>query len=173
MPIATGRLFHRLDARDRVLLDRWSLRGESHRAARHAWVAITQLGSAPVTIGLVVVPWWLEPWPRHITVQAALALAISHLLAQGIKRRVSRERPADTALIPCPDRFSFPSGHATAVLAVALSYALAFPAAGGPLMVCAALAGWSRVVLGVHFPSDVLAGQLVAVVTVIGVRLLA
>jgi len=173
MPLAAGRLLHRVDVTDHDLLDRWSLRGESHRAARGAWMLVTQAGSAAVTIALVVVPYWLAPWPRRISIQAGLALAISHLLVQCIKRRVSRERPTDTALIRCPDRFSFPSGHATAILAVALTYALAFPAAGGLLMVFAALAGWSRVVLGVHFPSDVLAGQLLAVVTVVAVRLLA
>ncbi len=135
-------------------------------AARHPG------GGPALTIGLVLVPLWLAPWPRRISAQAGLALAVSHLLVQCIKRRVSRERPAATALIRCPDRFSFPSGHATASLAVALTYALAFPAAGGPLLVLAGLAGWSRVVLGVHFPSDVVAGQLLAVVTVVAVRLL-
>ncbi len=171
MPLAAG-LLHRVDVKDHVLLDRWSLRDESHLAARRVWMLVTQAGSAGVTIGLVVVPFWLGPWPRRVSAQAALALAVSHVLVQCIKRRVSRERPADTALIPCPDRFSFPSGHATAILAVSLTYALAFPVAGGPLMVLAGLAGWSRVVLGVHFPSDVLAGQLLAVVTVVAVRAL-
>ena len=72
------------------------------------------------------------------------------------------------AAIQEPDRFSFPSGHATASLAVALPYAVVFPLWAGPLLLLALLVGFSRVRLGVHYPSDVLVGQLIAIGTMIG-----
>ena len=70
------------------------------------------------------------------------------------------------ALVREPDRFSFPSGHATAAMAVTLAYAVVFPAWAPLLMLLAAAVGFSRVRLGVHYPSDVVAGQLVALGTV-------
>jgi len=63
------------------------------------------------------------------------------------------------------DRFSFPSGHSAAAMAVAFSFALALPVAAGPLLVVAVLVGASRVFLGVHYPGDVLAGQAIAIAT--------
>jgi undecaprenyl-diphosphatase len=98
--------------------------------------------------------------------QALATLIGSHLVVQLLKRTIVRGRPAGTCqLEPTvrePDRFSFPSGHATASMAVALAYAAAFPAFAVPLVLLAMLVGFSRIRLGVHYPSDVLAGQLIA-----------
>jgi undecaprenyl-diphosphatase len=70
------------------------------------------------------------------------------------------------ALVREPDRFSFPSGHATAAMAVALAYAVVFPALAPLLIAVAEAVGFSRVRLGVHYPSDVLVGQVIAIGTV-------
>jgi undecaprenyl-diphosphatase len=68
-----------------------------------------------------------------------------------------------------PDRFSFPSGHAAASMSVALGYGVTFPVLAVPLLVLALLVGFSRVRLGVHFPGDVLVGQMMAFLTAAGV----
>ncbi|HET6837356.1 MAG TPA: phosphatase PAP2 family protein [Gemmatimonadales bacterium] len=96
-------------------------------------------------------------------------MVLSHLIVQLIKRTVSRARPSTVdrlvSLVAEPDRFSFPSGHATASMSVALVYGAAFPAWSLPLLLLAVVVGFSRVRLRVHYPSDVLVGQLIAAVT--------
>jgi len=88
-----------------------------------------------------------------------------------------RTRPADSgmreALVREPDRFSFPSGHAAATMSVALGYGIVFPVLALPLLSLAMLVGFSRVRLGVHFPGDVLVGQLIALTTAAVVLLIA
>jgi undecaprenyl-diphosphatase len=165
------RMVRRLDHHDRGLLDRWALGQRPGTVRRRSWIAITHAGGAVATIGSVVLPLLLGSWPHHVSLRVALALTISHLVVQAIKRLVGRERPMQTAHVRCPDRFSFPSGHATAALAVALSYGLAFPAVALPLVAFALLVGWSRVVLGVHYPGDVIVGQCIAALTVVGLAL--
>jgi undecaprenyl-diphosphatase len=105
---------------------------------------------------------------------ALATLTLSHLIVQLVKRTVVRVRPSmryrHAGLVRDPDRFSFPSGHATASMAVALSYGAVFFDWAVPLAVLAALVGFSRVRLGVHYPSDVLIGQVIAGATAAGVR---
>ena len=61
-----------------------------------------------------------------------------------------------TTLLP-PDRFSFPSGHTITAFAVTASVGLFYPAVLPGLLFCAASVGLSRIMLGMHFLSDVLA----------------
>ena len=142
-------------------------------ALRRGWLVVTHAGGATATIAAVLIPLILVPWPRADSWRAALSLAVSHLVVQVIKRFVCRPRPDGPVGISIPDRFSFPSGHATASLAVALAYAAAFPSITVPLVALGLIVGWSRVALGVHYPGDVLAGQLIATLTVLAVTLLA
>ncbi len=109
----------------------------------------------------------------------AFSLAISFLLSQVLKRSFSRTRPdlpvGIRSLIQAPDRFSFPSGHATAALSIALPVALALPLPVGLLVLGLGVAvGLTRCYLGVHFPGDVLAGwSLAAISTLLAPALLA
>ena len=59
-----------------------------------------------------------------------------------------------------PTSTSFPSGHAASAAAFATGVASAFPEAGIPLSVAAAIVAYSRVHTGVHYPADVIAGAL-------------
>lgn len=166
----THMIFARLDARDRALFRRWSTFEHAPRKTRAFWIALTHLGGASCTIGAVVLPLFLARGAFTSAARQALAaLLISHLVVQLIKRSVGRPRPSCSeichTLVAEPDRFSFPSGHAAAAMSVGFVYAMAFPAIAPVLIPLAMLVGMSRVVLGVHYPGDVLIGQLIAALT--------
>lgn len=168
-------LLQRLDARDRALFARWVLAPSRRSAVRRVWVSVTHLGGAWCTLGFAMAPYLPStPWERPGALPLTL-LVLSHLVVQVVKRTIGRPRPSCStvraSLIEEPDRFSFPSGHSTAAMAVALGYALSFPDLAAPLVSLAVIVGLSRVVLGVHFPGDVFVGQLIACLTAIGTLL--
>jgi undecaprenyl-diphosphatase len=160
----------RLDARDRALFLRWALGEESARASRRLWTGLTTGGGATATIGGSLGPLLLADgaW-RAGAGRALLLLVLSHLLVQLVKRTVGRPRPSMgtscAALVAEPDRFSFPSGHAAAAMSLALGYGAVLPAVAPLLISLAAVVGFSRVALGVHYPGDVVVGQALALLT--------
>jgi undecaprenyl-diphosphatase len=103
---------------------------------------------------------------------AAAAAMVAALAASGVfmalKRCFRRPRPCDRAPHPFfdvrpPDAFSFPSGHTMNAFAIATVLALSFPPLLPALVFLAASIGASRVVLGLHYASDVGAGAALGV----------
>lgn len=129
---------------------------------------LTHLGDAVVTIGLtLLLVVGAVPGTADAGVRAAFTLVGSHLCVQLVKRTVTRARPClptgVSALVQPPDRFSFPSGHAAASLSVALASAQVLPGpAAAAVFALAMLVGLSRCYLGVHYPGDVAAGWMLA-----------
>jgi membrane-associated phospholipid phosphatase len=113
------------------------------------WLALGLLGAATSTPPRRAA-WW----------RATAVIAGSYALNQTIKIVVRRPRPApDEQLAHMHTQLSFPSAHATTSLCGArVLHAAGAPAA--PLYGLAAALAYSRVYLGVHYPSDVLAGAI-------------
>jgi undecaprenyl-diphosphatase len=172
----TAPLLLRLSAHDRALRMRCAISPAAPRASLLAWTVITHFGGTGATLLAASVP-LIACCALHQASRLALAtLVVSHLIVQVVKRTVVRGRPAKVErcvnLVREPDCFSFPSGHAAASMSVALAYGTSFPVWAAPLLLMAALVGFSRVRLGVHYPSDVLVGQLIAALTGIALLLL-
>lgn len=162
-------------------------------ADEHVLRAVADLRRAPLTAVMTLLSaWWvkgvviaalgvaadLRRRPRRLPrtlIPALAAMLVASWSSSALKAVFDRARPpaADpslTALVPLPADASFPSGHAATAFAAAGVVALLHPRLRVPALGLAALVALSRVYLGVHFPSDVIAGAAlglaVAAVTV-------
>lgn len=152
----------------------------------HAWSsplldvlarALDVLGGIPVMAAFsVMLVGWLG-WRRHLWAAAMLAVSMlgAVVLTWSLKFLFNRPRPLLWPHGTVSFGDAFPSGHS--VYAATLPVALALLVRSGPWQVpawgVAALwmlaMGWSRVYLGVHFPSDVLAGWCLGLVWTLAV----
>jgi membrane-associated phospholipid phosphatase len=123
------------------------------------WLVVSALGAL------------VQPAKRRAWLAAGIGAFAAHAAAVVIKRVVKRERPHHPSIavnVGTPSRLSFPSAHATSTTAAAILMArptgLPLPALLVPPMAL------SRMVLGVHYPSDVVTGVVVgaAVAKVVG-----
>jgi membrane-associated phospholipid phosphatase len=137
-----------------------------------AWVLVPVAAVATATLAV------RRRWSAVLLVVAAMVLV--WVVNPGVKRLVRRDRPSVRPFVEPVSEFSFPSGHATAAMAAAVVAVtlmwntrwrtVALGVAGAYVVVIAA----SQLVLGVHFPSDVVAGCLLApaflAACVVGIR---
>jgi undecaprenyl-diphosphatase len=96
---------------------------------------------------------------------AVILLVTDQAVNAVIKPLVGRERPCFVLehvrlLIPQPHSRSFPSSHAANMAAMAALFAIRYPKYSFLFILAAVLIGFSRIFVGVHYPSDVAAGAL-------------
>jgi undecaprenyl-diphosphatase len=157
---------------------------ELAHALRSGWLdgvmeRATWLGSLilllPLTSGAAFL--LLHGRRRRESIFVVLALLGAAALSHGFKHWVARPRPdLFPAWIDMPADWSFPSAHAMQAVAAALAWVLVVRHARAswaiPLGAAVLLVGLSRIYLQVHFPSDVVAGALAAMLWVAGLHAL-
>lgn len=161
--------FSRLDAWETGFCQRCNRIGTVPLVRRY-FSLMSRLGDgiAWYTMLLLLPIWAGTPAIGPALHMGATALA-GVLIYKFIKAMLNRERPfasngAVQALLPPLDRYSFPSGHTLHAVAFSIMLAHYYPAllvAALPFALSVAL---SRVVLGLHYPTDVLAGALLGAV---------
>jgi len=115
---------------------------------------------------------WRRPW---LLARVGATILVAESVSGLLKEQIGRDRPPlrdpePATLVALPDTSSFPSGHATVGFACATALALSVPRLRWPVFALAALIGFSRVYVGVHYPLDVLAGALLGVALGFAVR---
>jgi undecaprenyl-diphosphatase len=132
---------------------------------------ITYLGSTLFSILFCLIAlFYPNETINALGVKTCITLFISSLVSRLIKAYVNRVRPfmklsnLNIKKIGI-DEYSFPSGHTTAAFSMAITTSLFYPAATIGTIVLAFCVGISRMYLGVHYPTDVLAGTFLGTVT--------
>jgi undecaprenyl-diphosphatase len=90
-----------------------------------------------------------------------LTITIGRLGIEGLKLVAARPRPPAADWLDHVHDWSFPSSHSAGTMMTCIALALLFGRGDGPVLLAlfaAAFIGWSRIALGVHWPSDVMAG---------------
>lgn len=133
------------------------------------WEGITFFGNKGWFWIALAVLLLIIPRTRYMGIPAVISFVITAGLNSVIlKNIIGRVRPFDYSdlIIPAvqdlPDSNSFPSGHAATAFAVALILLRADKRIGIPAVIFASLIAFSRVALRVHYPTDIIAGFLLA-----------
>jgi len=132
-------------------------------------IAATRMGDGWLWYALgIILLLWGGP-QRFSAVGAAGSAAIAGIIVfKALKRLSHRPRPCQlephcwSKVLP-PDKFSFPSGHTMTAFSIALVLSYYYPSLESTLLFLALSIGFSRIVLGMHFLSDVLAGIVLGV----------
>lgn len=149
---------------DRVMrrMNNW----KAPRWIRFWMLASTRMGDGWLWYSLGAILLALGGSRGYEAVGAAGSAAIAGIFVfKALKKLSRRQRPCQlephcwSKVLP-PDQFSFPSGHTMTAFSIALVVSFFYPGLEGPLYFLAASIAVSRVVLGMHFLSDVLAGAV-------------
>jgi undecaprenyl-diphosphatase len=163
---AINTVIARFDAAEYGLCRRLN-RGASFALPRRVFQIASRLGDGLIWYALILVlPLMFGRAAVKPAIVMALTGALGVLVYALLKRVFVRERPfithaaIDRGAAPL-DRYSFPSGHTLHAVSFTWQACAHFPDLAWVLVPLAALIAGSRVVLGLHYPSDVLAGAAI------------
>jgi undecaprenyl-diphosphatase len=139
-----------------------------------ATVGATRLGDGWIWLAVAALLFASGSRFHRVLIAATFAGFLASATFAVLKRRFRRPRPCDLLPHPvfrvrAPDRFSFPSGHTINAFAICGVLALEWPGLAPALGLLAGGIGASRVILGLHYVSDVAAGALLGMAIAAGV----
>jgi undecaprenyl-diphosphatase len=145
------------------------------RMVRALFCSVSRLGDGVAWYALMaLMPLWLG-WAQGLRAASHMLLvgAIGLVLYKFLKRTLVRERPfvglvGIECAMPPLDRYSFPSGHTLHAVAFTTLATGFVPVLAWVLVPFTLLVAASRVVLGLHYPSDVLVGALLGAALAVG-----
>ena len=161
-------LWTRIERRDHRVMQRMN-RWRAPRWVRIWTIAVTRMGDGWIWYALGFLLLGFGGPQRFAAVSAAGSAAVLGIFVfKALKHLSQRQRPCQiephcwSKILP-PDKFSFPSGHTMTAFSIALVISYFYPLFEGILLFLALNIAVSRIVLGMHFLSDVLAGMVLGV----------
>lgn len=152
-----------------VFMFTWLINVRIHNTLTKASRYLSKTGDGQLYIiiaGLVYFHEGLSPFLLTIFLAFLIERPIYFMLKNSLKRNRPQAALQNFRSIITPsDKFSFPSGHTSAAFMMATLLGYYFPPLMIPLYCWATLVGFSRVVLGVHFPTDILVGIILGIST--------
>ncbi|WP_333877475.1 phosphatase PAP2 family protein [Methylobacter sp.] len=153
-----------------VFMFTWLINARMHSTLTKFSRYISKTGDGQLYVVIIGLLYWHEGIESRFLQAVLLAFLIERPIYFVLKNGLKRNRPQAAlqnfrSTITPSDKFSFPSGHTSAAFMMATLLGYYLP----PLMILlycwATLVGFSRVVLGVHFPTDILVGVILGIST--------
>ena len=151
-----------------VFMFTWFINTRIHSNLTRASRYLSKTGDGQLYVLVIGTLFWLEGLESRCLQAVLLAFLIERPVYFVLKNGLKRNRPEAAlknfhSIITPSDQFSFPSGHTSAAFMMATLLGYFFPPLMIPLYSWATGVGCSRVVLGVHFPTDILVGLLLGI----------
>ena len=151
---------------DLALFDKVFHLGRDNKAMTKGAIALSRSGDGYLQLITPAIVWLSESVlaPTYVFALAA-AMLVERIAYFVLKNTLKRLRPCDLrknlkSLIAASDKFSFPSGHTSAAFCFSTITVITFGGAYTAMFIWASLVSASRVVIGVHYPGDIVAGAV-------------
>lgn len=147
------------------------IRLQQKPAIKNASRLISHTGDGHLYLILAILIYWNEPLHYLVFTKSLLIAFLIELPSfMLLKALIRRDRPfvslgEQGKAIEPSDKFSMPSGHTAAAFLVATALAEFYGEFAAIAFIWAGLIGMSRILLGVHYPGDILAGALLGLVS--------